>query len=283
MQKHTIASIVRLLGRELSWRLGRALYTAAREEGENNMESNGERLLLQRLAALSARERRRFRIVDCGANLGDWTAMAKQCFADARGADCALHAIEPSPATLVALRQRYQGDDTVRVHDVAFSDCDGTADFFLVAPTGGRNSLAADLVDPVDRVSVRTVRADTFLPAHVGERIDLLKIDAEGHDYTVMEGSAALLASRRVSVLQFEYNWRWLTAGRSMHSVFKLAAKYGYQVARAGRAGIVGYVSWNAELDRYFEWNYLLVAPEMVQALGIEPVRWSASNTLVPA
>lgn len=91
--------------------------------------------------------------------------------------------------------------------------------------------------------------------------ITLLKIDTEGHDYAVIDGFSSMLESHVIKVIQFEYNHRWLPSGRSMRSIFDLAERYGYQVGRTDPAGVEVYAGWNAELDRFIEWNYVLLAP----------------------
>jgi hypothetical protein len=38
----------------------------------------------------------------------------------------------------------------------------------------------------------------------------MIKIDAEGHDLAVLRGGQQLLKTHAISVLQFEYNHRWI-------------------------------------------------------------------------
>jgi Methyltransferase FkbM domain len=45
--------------------------------------------------------------------------------------------------------------------------------------------------------------------------IYLLKIDAEGYDYTVLNGAKQLLGSKKVRFLSFEYNHKWFTNARA--------------------------------------------------------------------
>jgi hypothetical protein len=45
--------------------------------------------------------------------------------------------------------------------------------------------------------------------------IYLLKIDAEGYDYTVLNGAKQLLSSKKVRFISFEYNHKWFTNART--------------------------------------------------------------------
>jgi FkbM family methyltransferase len=274
--------VVRILGRTLSWRIGRALYMAARGEGANDMAANGEPELIVRAARAWHKQRGPAPavVVDCGANLGDWTAMALDAFA-AEAIPVHVHAFEPTPGSREALNRRFGARDNVSIHDVALSDYDGTASFRIVSATGGTNGLASTGDTNTIEVSVR--RAEGWATAVGINHIALMKIDTEGHDYGVIAGLGGLLAARAVSVIQFEYNQRWLETRRSLRDIFALAAEHGYHVGRANRDTIDVYDGWNAENDRFFEWNYLLIAPEMLDALDARKVRWGPSNTLVSA
>lgn len=275
--------LVKILGTTLSWRIGRALYIAARGEGTNEMEINGERLLVERVARAVSRRQAGGEtavIVDCGANLGDWTAMAKRAVKEA-GSTARFHLMEPAPATFQSISRRFAGQTDTILHPVALSDHDGQAEFFMVSPTGGRNSLVDSEHKDAERIMVPVARGTRYFEAQGVDRITLLKIDTEGNDFAVLEGFGELLANRRIDVVQFEYNFRWLAVKRSMREVFGLAERHGYRVGKADGESIYVYRDWNVELDRYFEWNYLLVSPEMIGPLGAREMRWSESNTLV--
>jgi FkbM family methyltransferase len=278
-----ISCIPRIIGTALSWRIGRALYLAARGEGANDMNTNGERLVVERVATLLARSKgtgHKPVFIDCGANLGEWTEMARQACA-AVGITPEFHLLEPAPAAYEVLARRFSGLPDVLLHPVALSDSDGNADFFIIAPTGGRNSLVDSEHSQADRTRVRVVRGAPYFGALGIERIDLLKIDTEGNDYAVLEGFAEMLREHRIGVVQFEYNFRWLAVRRSMRDVFELAKCHGYRVCKPDGSRIIVYRNWNAELDRFFEWNYLLVPEDRLPLLDVCESHWCGRNTLV--
>jgi FkbM family methyltransferase len=112
--------------------------------------------------------------------------------------------IEPHPASVARLRQRFGGDPGVHVLDVAAGAEDGTAELHLARDPSG-NSLDAfhtlrpeqsgpGLVweGPVEvRVrSLDSLRAAGEIPGTVG----VLKVDAEGADAEVLRGAASLEA-----------------------------------------------------------------------------------------
>lgn len=278
----TVDLIVRLLGRDLTWRFSRALYMAARGEGYNDLARNSEGLVIERVAKACAAAGKSAVVFDCGANLGIWTDLARETFAQ-NGVQARFHMFEPSPASHASIAAKTHELANVTLHQMALSDQEGEAAFHLVSPTGGTNSLSSADIDAQEVIRVRTARGSDIAAAAGLERIDLLKIDTEGHDYAVLCGFEDMLARQAIGVIQFEYNHRWLASGRSLHHVFTLAAAHGYVVGRADHGGIDIYGGWNPEIDRFIEWNYLLIAPDQISAIGARRTRWTESNTLTAA
>lgn len=279
----TIVSILlRLLGRDRAWRLGRGLYTAARgEKPSNAIAGNGEAALVRRVFELAG-PRRAVVFWDVGANCGEWS----DCVLDASKAAAAparLELFEPTPETVKLLAGRFAAREGVRLHTIALSDRDGVAHFAVVSATGGTNSLELSSVEQRSEVVEVTVARGADYAAAIGaSRIDLLKIDTEGHDFAVLQGFAPLFAAQAIGIAQFEYNSRWIAAHRGLRDVFALAAEHGYALGRVDAQGIELFDRWNPECDRYFEDNYALVSRAWRSAAFIRSCSWSVSNTLRP-
>lgn len=266
-----------LVGRDRIWRLSRALYMQARgEKCSNNITDNGEAVLIRNVSALVGSSRVPV-FWDVGANCGEWSGAVLDAVA-ARGA--LLEVFEPTPEAAALLKTRF-ATDSLRVHEVALSDREGTAQFALAGATAGTNSLEIESVGRAMEVVEVSVATGTQFAARLGiERIDLLKIDTEGHDFSVLEGFEAMFQRQAIGIAQFEYNSRWLFARRSLRDVFVLAQKHDYAVGRVGPRGIELFDRWNPECDRFFEDNYVLVSRAWRPASFVRAFRWSESNTL---
>lgn len=243
---------------------------AARGETLNDMASNGEVALIRDVVGAGGTM-----LWDVGANLGDWSEAA---LAIAPG--ISLHAFEPVPATFDRLQQRLS-ERGAKLHRLALSSHAGSAPIHLAGSTAGTNSLVAqDHGARAETIEVSLERSDTLADREGVTTIHLLKIDAEGHDFAVLEGASGLFETHRIWVAQFEYNWRWLASGRSLQSVFALADRWGYRVARVTPAGLEVMDDWNQEADRFFECNYALVEPQVLPHLRHRIAAWDRSNTL---
>ncbi len=268
---------LRLLGRRLTWRLGRSLYLAARDETYNGIAGNGEADLIASVFA-AARARHPDRPIvafDVGANLGEWTLAA---LAAAGDTPVRVEVFEPVPDAVAAITRNVGNDPRVTINPLAISHREGEATMHLVGATAGTNSLDAPAAAGTRSITVKLTTIEAFLAAKGLDHVDLIKIDTEGHDIEILRAMAPLLAAAVPGVVQFEYNHRWLQNRGSLHEVFALAEGTRYRVGRVMPGSVGLYDRWNPELDRYFEANYVLVRDDLADAIGARALRWDESN-----
>ncbi len=191
--------------------------------------SNGEYRLLEWLAARGERYGNNS-IIDVGANMGDWTAAARERLKPA-GIEKFL-CIEPVPHFAQAVRNRFAGNSDVTCHEVAFSNSSGG--FAEIKSIGGgarftgSNSVSANSGSnkavAVHRVALLT--GDDFVAA---EKIKpfFVKIDCDGHDLSVLRGLAQTLKDVR-PILQFEYCDFWAVENVRLAEACRFLANFGY-------------------------------------------------------
>lgn len=145
----------------------------------------GTRLLIERLLQPGDT------FVDVGANVGMHTLAASRAL---RGKG-RIVAFEPFETTRKLLEKSLwiNGVDTLTtVHGSAVSDRDGTQRLFLGASSGHHSLYALGNEAPdAASVQVATVRLESVIAP--GQRVDLLKIDAEGAELEVLRGAVAVI------------------------------------------------------------------------------------------
>jgi FkbM family methyltransferase len=273
------ASIIRrFIGRDLTWRLGRALYLAAREESTNLITANGEQETVRVAYGLHKRlhGEQTFIAFDIGANLGHWTeALFRVVGLDA---NVRVEMFEPVPAMIAHLGKVFAAEPRAVLNGMAISDREGTAEMAVAGVTAGASSLDPRQEHRGDRVSVRLTTLAAELDRLGLDEVPLIKMDAEGHDIVVLRGVRSLLDRQSVGLLQFEYNHLWLVNRGSLKEVFELAAGTDYSVAKITPSGPAVFEAWHPELDRYFEANYALVRNRVAEEAGLRRLRWSDAN-----
>ena len=113
-----------------------------------------------------------------------------------------IHAIEPEPRNLEALRKTFGGESRVRIHACAASSADGELDLHLAnGPDGaplsyGHTLLERDGGDEIswsDTVGVEARSLGSLVAGgEIPRRIGILKVDTEGHDLAVLHGMGEL-------------------------------------------------------------------------------------------
>lgn len=134
-------------------------------------------------------------IFDVGANRGQSAEAYLWQFPRAR-----IHSFEPVGETFGLLQRRFEGNDRVRTYHTALGSAVGTASMSLEGPSeifriGGAGSV---------RETVRVDTLDSFCSANSISRINLLKVDTEGHDLEVLKGGARMLQSGQIDLVQVE-------------------------------------------------------------------------------
>jgi FkbM family methyltransferase len=258
-RKTVVRGLWLAVGRRNLVRLSRALTMEARLDVANDMAGNGERLVQQGVLAHGPGV-----VLDVGANVGEWTAALLDEAARRGVGGVVVHCFEPASATYRALAQRLarHGAAAVAVRQ-ALSSAPGTAELTIFGEGLGINSLHAGVaVGAQGTETVELTTADAYCAARGLDRLALLKIDAEGHDLEVLEGARGLLAARRVAVVQFEYNHRWIEARRFLRDAFELLVPAGYRLGKVTPRGIEFYPRWHFELESFREGNYVACLPE---------------------
>jgi len=131
-------------------------------------------------------------IFDIGANVGYYALLAASAL-NGRGA---VHAFEPSPFVFKTLARNAQLNHLGGLHlnQVALADTDGYGDLFVPSVGGDTNaSLIPDFTTLNHPIRVPLVRFDTYCKTHDIQHVDLVKIDVEGAELSVLQGMGGLI------------------------------------------------------------------------------------------
>jgi FkbM family methyltransferase len=258
----------RTVGRRNVVRAARFVLYRARLDVPNDLAANGESSLQRWILDLVPADRK-IHVIDVGANVGRWSAAMIAAARQARRLEVLdLHAFEPSEYTFGLLAKALSGQP-VRLHNVAMSELTGSAVLHIVAPGAGRNSLHGQARQELGATTeeVATATLDSYAE-HTGlEHITLLKIDTEGHELAVLGGAQKLIAGHRISVMQFEYNHRWIDARSYLRDSFELLQPHGYRLGKLTPNGVEFYPVWEAELETFVEGNYVACLPGAAEQL----------------
>lgn len=143
------------------------------------------------------------RIVDGGANVGDFARLAATIFPVAT-----IHLVEPQPVCHEALAKLAR-DDRLRLHAVALG-AEGTFIDLAIDPAGvttGAHVLPDREHAPDGGVRVPVARLDTLLAAEiVSDDRCLLKLDLQGWELEALKGASGILDRIEVILCEASFN-----------------------------------------------------------------------------
>lgn len=196
--------------------------------------------------------------VDIGGNVGNYTAELRK-----RHPDLEIHTFEPSGVNVRRLLQRFAGDERIHVVPMAVSDTAGSAVLYSNEQGSGLGSLTKRRLDHFDipfdmEETVKTVRFEDYWRTRLQSRpLDMVKIDVEGHELTVLRGFGEAL--RHCAAIQFEFggcNIDTRTFFQDFWYFFKANSFDIHRIAPFGAQRLEHY----SESDEYFSTtNYVAV------------------------
>jgi FkbM family methyltransferase len=145
-------------------------------------------------------------------------------------------AIEPVPYKAEWLLKKFPQVD---VRQIALSDAEGRAEFFISSHSSGHSGLRFNqAAGAATKIDVTLMRLDDVVPAD--RRIGFLKIDVEGLEYPVFRGAKRTLTENRPIVL-FECTAAGLANSSSnaeqLHSFLTQEVNYGTYLIKDWLAG----------------------------------------------
>ncbi len=173
--------------------------------------------------------------VDVGAHIGSYALKAAKIVGPAGR----VIAIEPNPDTLQRLRDnlRASGATVVTVQPVACADSETSLEFFasLGSNTGGSSlsqTSASRDAQPVRAYQVRARPLDAIIEEAGLGRVDVVKIDTEGAELSVLKGARRTLARYRPVVIAELWEGTLKAMGTSPAEVVEFLKSQGYTVRR---------------------------------------------------
>jgi len=256
------------LGRRRVVRISRLVYLRARRDTPNGLDGNGERNLQGWIMSLSS-PGEPLHVVDVGANIGQWsTAMLNAARLTDRLDDLDLHAFEPSLYTFGRLSETLSGQRVI-LRQAALGESAGTSVLYVIEQGSSTNSLYKLPWAPKDSGTeeVMVTTLDRYVDQNGLDHLTLVKIDTEGNEIAVLRGARSLLASQRISVIQFEYNRLWVCSRSFLRDAFELLLPFGYQLGKLSARGIEFYSGWDSDLETFVQSNYVACPPNVAQSL----------------
>ena len=169
-------------------------------------------------------------VVDIGANIGYFTLLAARLL----GGKGRVYAFEPEPANYALLVKNIQANAFTNVVPVqmAVSDQTGTHVLFRHRYNFGCHSLSKANATSYDgSTPVATTTLDHFFrEVHPEDRIDLIKIDAQGAEGHIIEGARELLGYTNPRIIMEFFPGALRNSGTDPTELLRRLRAYGFRI-----------------------------------------------------
>ena len=130
-------------------------------------------------------------IIDIGANIGLYTLIAAKKLRNTGR----IYAFEPSIVAIKDLRKNIETNKylNIDIYDFALSDSNGKEEFYRCEDDAYNSLIAKPMQEAIDTYIVDVITLDEFVKTKKIQKIDIIKIDAEGLDYRILKGAQLTL------------------------------------------------------------------------------------------
>jgi Methyltransferase FkbM domain len=94
------------------------------------------------------------------------------------------------------------------------------------------------------------------------EYIDFLKIDTEGADYSILEGSRSLTCAGRIKAIQFEYGFVSVDTGHLLKDYYALLRRHGFVVGKIYPTSIE-FREYDRTMENFIGPNFVAVREDL--------------------
>lgn len=192
-------------------------------------------------------------VLDIGANVGTWSAEIL-----CRCPKSEVYSFEPSSAAFGELTTRLSGQPRSHRIKMGLGDFEGSATLWADRPGSGLSSLnrrqlqhfGLDFTYAED-INVTTV--DAWCAAH-SIRPNLIKIDVEGLELSVLKGAVGCL--HKVEVVQFEFGGGNIDSRTYFQDFFYFFESAGFDLYRLGPKGLRALPHYSEADESFVTTNY---------------------------
>ena len=167
-------------------------------------------------------------MVDVGANIGAVSLLAADKITTGK-----VYCFEPTPKVFKKLQTNIVLNsltNTIKSINSAVSNKSGYLQFIIEEESEVNHISNLDSSQINQSIQVKSVSLDEFILREKIKKINLLKVDVEGAEYSVFEGAKQSLKNHLIEIIVFEVNPKMKAFGTSLDQLLNLLNKYNYSM-----------------------------------------------------
>lgn len=198
-------------------------------------------------------------VFDIGANRGEYCREISAIYPTSR-----IYAFEPSASTYQLLEETCGGCDRIYLYNYGLGDTSEEKLLYKESQYARIASLTQlDVTNDEYTETVRIRKLDEIVQELGINVIDLLKIDVEGHELSVMLGGEKTIASSGVKRIQFEIGGSSIDTNTTLKDIYCFLMNHGYDVYLIKPRGVEKIIQYHYAYEQYSTTNYIAVLRNM--------------------
>ena len=246
------------------------LKLALRARGYNNfrtLEESGERFFIDTILMPTAPKL----CVDVGANVGDFS---EELLRSTQAEVIAFEPLSLCHERLLTLQRNYP--ERLTIVKAAVGNSIGKHTIHFEQDATAHASLSEDVkqvayVKNTASEEIDVTKLDHYFGSAAQREIDFLKIDTEGFEFEVLQGSKLLIEKNPPKFVQIEFNWHQLFRGQSLLTLAKLLPRY--EVFQLGRGRLLRRDASDPLSNIYLFSNFVFIRQDIAATLPHLPTR----------
>lgn len=193
-------------------------------------------------------------LIDVGANIGEYS---KTFLKYIKSNDYKHYLFEPNIHLYEKLKLSF--NEKSNIYNYAVGDKNENVNFYFKSDLNdnGQNSLIKHYY--LDKkTEIKMITLDSFLKTHNISNINFIKIDVEGFDFKVLEGTSESLKKGIIDFIQIEYSQQWIEVGGSIKKMLDFINKLDYSLYRIKSNKLIKIDYYTYLLEDYVYCNFLI-------------------------
>ena len=151
-----------------------------------------------------------------------------------------IQSFEPQKDIFLVLKKKYKNNNKVILNQIALSQNENYKDFYIndLSSTSGfsrlnkkslwlkiKNKILNKKNPIINKIKIRSLTIDKFIKQKKIKKIDLLKIDTEGHELEVLKGALKTIQEHKVKFILIELHFSKMYQNYSKKKIESFLAK----------------------------------------------------------
>ena len=233
--------------------------------GNSDFKRNGEATFIKNISQFYFDKD--FVFFDIGANQGEYTEM----ILENSPKKISAHLFEPQKSCVALLTKKFSGNESILINNFGLSDKDESVTLYKNTEQSGLASVYKRDLDyyQIDMNITETIQLKTgakYVQEKNVSKINLLKVDVEGHEMKVFEGFGDFLNPSNIDFIQFEYGGANLDSHSSLLEIHNLLTRKGFMLCKIMHSSLE-VRPYHPRLENFMYQNWVAVNPQIIESV----------------